>query len=136
MNRRAPTFRRMSCWIAAAAIAAVAHLARAEDDVDHLFGAGSLDSILFFSDRGKVYQEKAYEIPDSGRVAKGYPLRFFWEDGPRGPDIYYFWSVMHPGTKPDDFPQRVLDERWPEIRKMLRLVVRSVDYTYEVGTGI
>jgi len=47
---------------------------RAEDDVAHLFGAGSLDSILFFSDRGKVYQEKAYEIPDSGRVAKGYPL--------------------------------------------------------------
>ena len=30
--------------------------------------------IILQNDRGKVYQEKAYEIPDSGRVAKGYPL--------------------------------------------------------------
>ncbi len=45
------------------------------DDVEHLFAAGSLDSILFFSDRGKVYQEKAYQIPDAGRAAKGMPLQ-------------------------------------------------------------
>ena len=36
MNGRPHTFRRISCWIAVAAIAAVAHLARAEDDVDLL----------------------------------------------------------------------------------------------------
>ena len=82
---------------------------------------------------------KEHVIPKGGssaQLAKGYPLRFFWRDGPRGPDVYYFWSVMHPGTKPDDFPQRVLDERWPEMRQMLRQVARSVEYTYEVGTGI
>jgi DNA gyrase subunit A len=48
---------------------------RETDDVKHLFAAGSLDSILFFSDRGKVYQERAYQIPDAGRAAKGIPLQ-------------------------------------------------------------
>ncbi len=48
---------------------------RDTDDVEHLFAAGSLDSILFFSDKGKVYQEKAYQIPDAGRAAKGIPLQ-------------------------------------------------------------
>jgi len=47
---------------------------REEDELSALFAAGSLDSILFFSDRGKVYQEKAYQIPDAGRAAKGIPL--------------------------------------------------------------
>lgn len=81
---------------------------------------------------------KAHEIPKGGslaQMAKGYPLRFFWEKGPRGPDIYYFWSVWHPGTAPDDFPQRVLDERWPEMRKDLQKTARSAVYTYDVGTA-
>ena len=47
---------------------------RDEDVVAHMFAAGSLDSILFFSDRGKVYQEKAYQIPDASRTARGIPL--------------------------------------------------------------
>ena len=47
---------------------------RDEDVVEHIFAAGSLDSILFFSDRGKVYQEKAYQIPDANRTARGIPL--------------------------------------------------------------
>ncbi len=48
---------------------------RDTDDVEHMFAAGSLDSILFFSDRGKVYQEKSYQIPDASRTAKGIPLQ-------------------------------------------------------------
>ncbi|MCC6904825.1 MAG: DNA gyrase subunit A, partial [Anaerolineae bacterium] len=48
---------------------------READDVDLLIAAGSRDSILYFSDRGKVYQEKAYQIPDAGRAAKGMPLQ-------------------------------------------------------------
>lgn len=47
---------------------------RDTDDLWHLFAAGSLDSILFFTDRGKVYHERAYQIPDAGRAAKGIPL--------------------------------------------------------------
>jgi DNA gyrase subunit A len=47
---------------------------RESDDIDNFFAAGSHDSILFFSDRGKVYMEKAYQIPETGRIAKGVPL--------------------------------------------------------------
>ena len=42
-----------------------------EDALLDVFAASSLDTILFFSDRGKVYSEKAYRIPETGRAAKG-----------------------------------------------------------------
>src|SRR5690606_26383004 len=47
---------------------------RDEDELEHLFAAGTLNSILFFSDRGKVYSEKAYQIPEFDRTAKGTSL--------------------------------------------------------------
>jgi DNA gyrase subunit A len=47
---------------------------RDEDELEHLFAAGSLSSILFFSDRGKVYSEKAYQIPELDRTSKGKSL--------------------------------------------------------------
>ncbi len=47
---------------------------REEDVVDHLLLANSLDSLLFFTDRGKVYHERAYQVPDVGRRATGLPL--------------------------------------------------------------
>ncbi|HUX75312.1 MAG TPA: DNA gyrase subunit A [Anaerolineae bacterium] len=42
-----------------------------EDDVLYLFSAQTLDSILFFSNLGKVYQERVYQIPDASRAAGG-----------------------------------------------------------------
>lgn len=50
------------------------HSMRGEDEVMMLFPARSLDTILFFSDRGKVYSEKAYQIPDADRTARGIPM--------------------------------------------------------------
>jgi DNA gyrase subunit A len=47
------------------------HTTRDEDNVLMMFPANSHDTVLFFSDRGKVYAAKAYEIPDAGRTAKG-----------------------------------------------------------------
>jgi DNA gyrase subunit A len=44
---------------------------REEDFVQHLFAASTHDSILFFSDSGKVYWQKVYQIPEAGRVARG-----------------------------------------------------------------
>ncbi|MBN1964562.1 MAG: DNA gyrase subunit A, partial [Anaerolineae bacterium] len=44
---------------------------REEDVIEHLFAAGSLDHVLFFTDRGKVYCERAYEIPDAVRAGRG-----------------------------------------------------------------
>ncbi|MBE9507120.1 MAG: DNA gyrase subunit A [Chloroflexi bacterium] len=42
-----------------------------DDAVLRLFPARTLDSILFFSNRGKVYQERVYQIPSTDRTAKG-----------------------------------------------------------------
>ena len=47
---------------------------RDEDELEHLFAAGTLNSVLFFSDRGKVYSEKVYNIPEFDRTAKGVSL--------------------------------------------------------------
>jgi DNA gyrase subunit A len=47
---------------------------RGEDELEQLFAAGTLNSILYFSDRGKVYSEKAYHIPEMGRTSKGTSL--------------------------------------------------------------
>ena len=50
------------------------HATKEEDEVLFLFPARTLDTILFFSDRGKVYSEKAYQIPDADRTARGIPI--------------------------------------------------------------
>jgi len=50
------------------------HATRQEDEVSLLFPARTLYTILFFSDRGKVYSEKAYQIPDAQRTDRGVPI--------------------------------------------------------------
>jgi DNA gyrase subunit A len=50
------------------------HGMRGEDEVAMLFPARTLDTVLFFSDKGKVYSEKAYQIPDASRTARGIPM--------------------------------------------------------------
>jgi len=50
------------------------HTTKDEDEVVMLIPARSLNTMLFFSDKGKVYSEKIYQIPDSDRATKGVPL--------------------------------------------------------------
>jgi len=50
------------------------HVTKEEDEVLTLIPARSLETMLFFSDRGKVYSEKVYQIPDADRTTKGIPL--------------------------------------------------------------
>jgi DNA gyrase subunit A len=45
-----------------------------EDEVLTLIPARTLDTMLFFSNKGKVYSEKVYQIPDADRTAKGIPI--------------------------------------------------------------
>ncbi len=45
-----------------------------EDFVENLFTASTHDSLLFFTDAGKVYWLKVHEIPEAGRAAKGKAL--------------------------------------------------------------
>jgi DNA gyrase subunit A len=47
---------------------------REQDVVRHILACNSLDDLLFFTDRGKVYQLKAHEVPDASRTARGLPL--------------------------------------------------------------
>jgi len=45
-----------------------------EDYIEHLFVCSSHDYLLFFSNRGKVYRQKVYELPEASRTAKGRAL--------------------------------------------------------------
>lgn len=47
---------------------------REDDFVKNLFVAGTHDTLLLFSDRGKVYWLKVYELPDLARTARGKPV--------------------------------------------------------------
>lgn len=45
-----------------------------EDAVSHFFVANTHDSLLFFTNSGKVFQTKGYEVPESARQSKGRAL--------------------------------------------------------------
>jgi len=47
---------------------------REEDEVILMLPARTLHTVLFFSDKGKVYSEKAYQIPDANRTDRGIPI--------------------------------------------------------------
>lgn len=47
---------------------------KSEDYISHLLLASTLDDILFFSNKGRVFQTKVYEVPEFLRTAKGQPL--------------------------------------------------------------
>lgn len=42
-----------------------------DDFIENMFVTSTHSIILFFTNRGKVYKLKAYEIPEAGRTAKG-----------------------------------------------------------------
>ena len=46
-------------------------MTREEDFVEHLFVANTHDTILFFTEGGRIYWEKVYELPEAGRTARG-----------------------------------------------------------------
>jgi DNA gyrase subunit A len=50
------------------------HDLREEDQVEFLFPARTLDTILFFTDKGKVYSEKTHRIPQADRNDRGSPV--------------------------------------------------------------
>ena len=44
---------------------------KAEDFVEQLFISSTHNTIMFFTNKGKVYRLKCYEVPEAGRTAKG-----------------------------------------------------------------
>lgn len=55
---------------------------REEDVVEHFFVTSSHSDILFFTNTGKVFQLKAYEVPKSTRAARGQSIVNFLSLGP------------------------------------------------------
>ncbi|GKQ43404.1 DNA gyrase subunit A [Companilactobacillus sp. RD055328] len=45
-----------------------------DDFIEHLIYTSTHDQLLFFTNSGKVYKSKGYEIPEYGRTAKGIPI--------------------------------------------------------------
>ena len=50
-------------------------MTKEEDGISDIVTANSLDTLLFFTDRGKVYSERAFAIPEAGRASKGTPIQ-------------------------------------------------------------
>ena len=50
---------------------------REEDFIEHLFTCSTHDYIMFFTDDGRLYVEKVYELPEMGRAAKGKSIANF-----------------------------------------------------------
>jgi len=50
-----------------------------EDLLTHFMGANTHDNMLFFTDRGRVFQTKVYEVPVGSRTSKGKPIHNFLE---------------------------------------------------------
>lgn len=47
---------------------------RDEDEVAFFLRTNTLGTLLFFSDKGKVYSERVYQLPDESRTGRGIPL--------------------------------------------------------------
>jgi DNA gyrase subunit A len=50
-----------------------------EDFLSHFFSANTHDNVLFFTDRGRAFQTKVYEIPQATRTSKGRAIQNFLE---------------------------------------------------------
>ena len=83
---------------------------REEDYVVDVFTASTHDYILFFTDTGKVYRKKGYQIPESGKTAKGTNIINILQVGQgekvqtmlhyreRGDEELYLFMVTRQGT--------------------------------------
>ena len=58
-------------------------------------------------------------IQDTGPSKPRKVLRFYWENGPKGPGTYFFHHVNHPGTKPNPFIDRAITEWLPGAEKAM-----------------
>jgi DNA gyrase subunit A len=52
---------------------------REEDEIDKIFTASTLASLLFFTNKGRVYKVKTYELPETSRAGKGQSIANFLE---------------------------------------------------------
>ena len=106
---------------------------RDEDAILYTFPAHSMDTVLFFSNRGKVYREKVHQIPDSNRTAKGVLLASILPLGsgervtatlaiPRGHGAEYLMMVTRRGKV-----KRVRLDEFQSVRPSGLIAIRLAD---------
>ena len=73
---------------------------RDEDDVDHLVVARNHDRLHVFTDRGRVFALKVFEIPDASRTAKGTPIQNILEAMQSGERVSALIAIRDGSTAP------------------------------------
>jgi DNA gyrase subunit A len=71
---------------------------RDEDDVERLVVARNHDRIYVFTDRGRVFALKAFELPDASRTAKGTPIQNILEAMQQGERVSALVALREPAT--------------------------------------
>lgn len=113
-----------------------------DDFINHLIFSSTHDFLLFFTNLGKVYSKKAYEIPEFGRNAKGLPIVNLLEldkgekiqaviNVPEGADDNYLFFVTKMGTV-----KRTKVSEFQNIRRsgLIALTLRDADELNNVLT--
>ncbi|MEZ4702168.1 MAG: DNA gyrase subunit A [Rhodothermales bacterium] len=75
---------------------------RDEDFVEHLFTSFNHDYLLFFTDHGKCYWLRVFEIPEGGRTSKGRSIRNLIQTSPED-RIRAVLAVSKPDFQSDEF---------------------------------
>ncbi len=73
---------------------------RDEDDVDHLVVARNHDRLHVFTDRGRVFAIKVFEVPDASRTAKGTPIQNILEAMQTGERVSALIAIRDGSTAP------------------------------------
>ena len=73
---------------------------RDEDDVEHLVVARNHDRLYVFTDRGRVFALKAFELPDASRTAKGTPIQNILEAMQSGERVSALIAFREGGSAP------------------------------------
>jgi DNA gyrase subunit A len=71
---------------------------RDEDDVEHLVVARSHDRLYVFTDRGRVFALKVFELPDASRTAKGTPIQNILEAMQAGERVSALVAIRDNGS--------------------------------------
>jgi DNA gyrase subunit A len=73
---------------------------RDEDDVEHLVVARNHDRLYVFTDRGRVFALKVFELPDASRTAKGTPIQNILEAMQSGERVSALIAIREGGSVP------------------------------------
>jgi len=98
---------------------------REDDVVDHFFLTSTHNWLLFFTNKGRVYRLKAYELPEGSRDSKGQHVANLLQFGPDEPFRPYcrFRTTRWPSILClPPVPARSRRPRWPNTTPLVKVV--------------